>query len=119
MSLNILKYQYVAVLIHLGIYSWCIWNATHEPIDALSQAVWFPLFFIDLPASVILVLSWILVPRNAIKEVEIIFQGIFSTYPYMSFWNFWYLVLLYGFVGSVWWFYVPRIFMVIIRKIRP
>ena len=116
MTTNIRKFQFAAALTHFFVFLLCTWNALHAPSDALWQAVWFPLFWPDLPASIILVLSWILAPKDIADTIESIFHGIFSTYPYYSFWNFWYLIFLYGVIGTIWWFYLPNLIMRILKR---
>ncbi len=112
-----LKAQFVTASVHFIVFLWCTWNAIHSSYDALWESVWFILVFPDFPASALLFISLNVIPNNVQFALDGFFENIFSTFPYNSFY-FWFIVFIYGILGTVWWFYVPRIVMWIAKRLR-
>jgi hypothetical protein len=104
-----LKIQRVAGIVHFGIFSCCLLIAISTSPDALSEAIWFILFWPDLPVSALFILTFVLLPSNVIFVVDRFIGNIFPTYPFNNFWHFWYLIIIYGILGTVWWFYLPKL----------
>jgi hypothetical protein len=105
-----IKYiQITTVLFHTILMYLCIKEAISTSNDALYVGVWFPLFWVDLPATLIAHFTRVLVPNNLAYSISDFFEKVFTTWPYSSYWNFWHFALFYGILGAIWWYYLPRI----------
>ena len=112
------RVQITAALIHLVVFGWCLYMALTASADALFPAVWFPLFWPDLPATAVMIATWAVVPDDLARAIDGNVSTIFPSHPFRSFWNFWYPVALYGVLGTIWWYWVPRLFSSLARVFK-
>lgn len=103
------KSQYIAAILHLGVFLFCARLAFCTSSDALSETVWFVLALPDLPVTILFFLILQPISMEHKLLVDELFRNIFTIYPFYSFWHFWYVTIMYGILGTVWWFYIPRI----------
>jgi hypothetical protein len=112
------RFQILTVLLHSAVLLWVVWSAVRSSADALHQGPWFALFWPDLPATVILVLGWAIVPDALFVGADRISAAIFANHPMSSFANFWFPILVYGSIGTWWWCMIPRIVHGLGRRLR-
>jgi hypothetical protein len=112
-------FQITAVLFHTILFYLCINDAISTSNDALYVGVWFPLFWFDLPSTLMTYIVRILTPSYLVCSINDIFEKLFTTWPYYSYWNFWHFVLFYGLLGSIWWYYLPCIVRKGVKLIFP
>jgi hypothetical protein len=112
------RLQVAAVIVHTVLFLYCLITAFSATSDALYQAVWFPLFWVDLPATLVMILTWVAFPDSTGKTLEAATAALFASHPLTSFWNFWYPAVVYGIVGTTWWYFVPRLFGLVASRLR-
>ncbi len=103
------KSQYIASALHLMVFLILAVFAFGLPRGTLSEVVWFLLVLPDLPVTVLFFSILSLISMEQKLLVDETFGKFITTYPFNNFWNFWYVTLMYGVLGTVWWFYVPRV----------
>jgi len=103
-----LQTQYLLAIVHFEIFLYCALLAIFAFPDTLWNFAWYILLLPDFPATTLLYLSDKFVPGNIAFAIDNIFRRMFSTHPYDYFWRFWYVLFVYGILGTMWWFYVPR-----------
>jgi len=101
------KIGYILAGFHLLLFACVIWNAISTPPDAQYQLIWTILFFPDLPATVLLFLGFASIPHTAFYAIDDYLSRAISTHPYNNFSSFWYPAIIYGVLGTLWWFYLP------------
>lgn len=106
------------VLLHSVVLIWVIWNVLLSSPDALHQAPWFILFWPDLPATILLLLAWGLLPDPLFVAADATAAAIFTAHPVSSFSNFWLPLLVYATIGTWWWYAVPSIVLGLAKRMR-
>jgi hypothetical protein len=112
------RLQIGLVILHSLVLAWVTWNLVRSPHDALHQAPWFILFWIDFPATALLFLGWSAVPDSAFVAADAWTGAFFPAHPLSSFSNFWLPFLLYGVIGTWFWYKVPRIVNSLLKWLR-
>ena len=100
--------QITLTLLHTVVLTWAIWNVAASAPGALYQSAWFVLFWPDLPATAILVASWVVVPDSVFGGADAVAASLFRDLPWSSVANFWLPFLLYATIGTWWWYALPK-----------
>lgn len=101
--------QIAAAVTHLGVLAVVVGSLFGTHADSLYQAPWFALFWPDLPATALLVLSWVTLPEGAFVRADQLAGSVFGDFPMASFSLFWWPLLIYLPIGTWWWWIIPRI----------
>ena len=112
------RIQLWLVLLHSLVLLFVIWNVLESSADALHQAPWFALFWPDLPATMLLVLAWNLIPDSVYISADAAAAAMFTGHPLSSFSNFWLPLALYATVGTWWWYAVPAIVFGLAKRLH-
>jgi len=95
------RIQFATVLAHSAYVLWAAAMVSANAGAAMYQAPWFPLFLLDFPATVVLILSWVCLPEALFK------WGVETGIDIASLWL---PLLLYGVIGTWLWWKMPIAF---------
>ena len=95
--------QWSLVAIHTFVLANIVWTLVALPWSHMWQAPWFILGLPDFPATILLILSWQVLPHAFLEQ----WAQWLPAPPFRDFANFWLPLLMYGIVGTLWAYAVP------------
>ena len=94
------KLGFILSFLHFVLFA-IVFIIIHNSIDGQRDLIWVLFVFIDLPIALIyyITIGWWLLPWLGSTESPVIREILFPPY------------ILFGLIGTIWWYYLPRLFM--------
>lgn len=104
------------VAIHSLLLVYCAIVAISTPHDAQWGLVWWPMFIVDLPITLLQSLMFSVVPDGLWDVLENLFHLSSAAFPFRYMSGFWFPLVSYGILGTALWYFLP-VFMVWLKTL--
>ena len=108
MTSNLKHAQRLAAGLHLTIFILSLFLVIHNKNNRLSQAPFFLFFWPDLPVTILFFAPLVVLSEESVFAIDEIFSNLFPSYPFNNYWNFWHVIIFYGILGTIQWYFVPK-----------